>query len=653
MIQLVGVHKRFGHTLLFEDLSWHIRRGERIGLVGPNGAGKTTLLEILVGRQEPDLGRVVRTKGVTVGLLAQEQDFSAGRSVLDEVEKATEELREVTHELRDLEARLGGADARTLERYGALRDRFEALGGYTAEAEARRVLCGLGFKNEELLQPASRFSGGWRMRIALARLLLQSPDVLLLDEPTNHLDLESLQWFEDYLAAYDGTVVVVSHDRYFLNRTVERIADLRPDGVRQYKGGYDAFIQQWEEEAAQREKQAARQDAEIAKTERFIERFRSKNTKAKQVQSRVKALEKIEKVQLLERVKAVRGFRFPQPPRTGRTVVELRDLHHAYGDIPVYRGLNLVIERGQRIALVGPNGAGKSTLLKLLAGAITQQGGELVLGHQVTVGYFAQHQLEALTAGRSVLEEMTEAADIATYPLVRGLLGAFLFSGDDVAKPVEVLSGGEKARLALCRILLRPVSLLMMDEPTNHLDLSSRETLEDALRRYEGTLVVVSHDRYFINAVCDHIFEVVSGEVRCFPGNYDDYLWKKAQEEQAAAPAVTPGGRTVAGGAAEPSEEDRRARKRREAEERKRIHQATHRLKAELEALEPQIEAAEARVAAIDEELADPASYTRDGHVPALIAERATLQASVAELYARWEALDASIAEASARALDV
>ena len=643
MIQLVGVEKRFGPKLLFEGLSWHVRKGERIGLVGPNGAGKTTLLQIMAGTLETDAGQVVRTRGVRVGMLEQEHDFTSQRSVLEEVERASPELREVIGRLAEVEAQLEGANDAMLERYGVLRDRFEALGGYRAETQAKQVLCGLGFKESELTDPASRFSGGWRMRIALARLLLSEPDVLLLDEPTNHLDLESLAWLEGHLQVYQGAIVTVSHDRYFLNRTVKHIADLTPRGVRTYTGSYDDFTRQLEEEQSQLEKRQKQQQTDIAKAERFIERFRSKNTKATLVQSKIKALEKIERIEIHARPRAMRGFHFPQPGRSGRFVVEMKQVKKAYGDNVVYESLDLTIERGQRIALVGVNGAGKTTLLRMLAGTEGIEGGTLKLGHNVDVGYFAQHQLESLNPEASVMQEMEEVADLETYRLIRGLLGAFLFSGDDVDKPVAVLSGGEKARLAICRLLLFPCALLLLDEPTSHLDLTSRESLEDALQRYQGTLVVVSHDRFFINAVCNHVLEVYpGGEVRWYPGNYDEYLWKKAREAaELAELAPEPGADT------EESEGDARARKRREAEERQRIYRATRELKKQLDSVEAEIETGEARMAEIDTVMGDAAIYQQPGKAQALGAERRKVEARVGAAYERWEVLEADIETAT------
>ena len=649
MIQVVGVSKRFGPQLLFEDLTWHIRRGERIGLVGPNGCGKTTLLRIIAGQGSPDDGRVVRSKGVTVGLLEQEQHFTSERTVLEEVEGASVELQSAIAEKEQLERQLDRADERLLARYGEVCDRFDSLGGYRAATQAAQVLGGLGFSAEELHQPASAFSGGWRMRIALARLLLTQPDVLLLDEPSNHLDLESLTWLEGHLGEYPGAIVTVSHDRYFLNRTVSHIADLTPSGVRVYTGNYDKYQAQVADEHELEEKRYKEQQAEIERVQRFIDRWRYDKTRASQVQSRVRMLEKLERIELTPRPKAMRGFHFPQPGRSGRFVVELEGVRKAYGEKVVYDGLDLVVERQRKIALVGVNGAGKTTLLRILAQVVDIEGGTRKLGHNTEVGYFAQHQLEALDPRATVLQEMEEVADITTYPLIRGLLGAFLFGQDDVDKVVGVLSGGERARLALCRLLLRPVALMLMDEPTAHLDLASRGSLEDALQRYQGTLIVVSHDRYFINEVCDHVLEVhPGGRISWYPGNYDEYHWKKMDERRRAEEQpLSPAELELQAGAGPAAGSEAKVRKRREAEERQRVYKATRHLRDEAQKAEELIEADEARLEAIDEELGDPGVYQKAGRAPTLLAERADLEGRIARAYERWETLELEIEKAT------
>ncbi|MGH7333153.1 MAG: ABC-F family ATP-binding cassette domain-containing protein, partial [Candidatus Rokuibacteriota bacterium] len=484
MIQIEGAAKSYGGRVLFRDLAWRINAGERIGLVGPNGAGKTTLCRILAGREDLDEGRVARAREATIGYLPQEVAGAGAGSVLVEALSGFADVWAIEREMEEVGEALARAPEDGLtRRYGDLQQRFEAAGGYRLETEAKAILGGLGFAPQDVGRPLGEFSGGWRMRAALACLLLVRPSLLLLDEPTNHLDLESLAWLETFLASYEGAVVVVAHDRYFLNRMVTSIADLGPAGLATYQGDYDDFLV---ERAARRElleAQARNQAKRVAEVERFIERFRYKATKARQVQSRIKMLERMERVELSRSVRHIH-FAFPEPPRTGRRVASLRGVHKAYGDRIVYAGIDLEVERGDKIALVGANGAGKSTLLRILAGVLPFEKGERVLGTHVTVHYYAQHQLDALEVTRTALEELASVAPAATQTRLRSILGAFLFSGDDVEKKVAVLSGGEKARVSLARMLVRPATLLALDEPTNHLDLASREVLEEALAAF-------------------------------------------------------------------------------------------------------------------------------------------------------------------------
>ena len=535
MISLDAVSKGYGGQELLRAMSWRIGRGERIGLVGPNGAGKTTLCRILAGAEEPDAGRVHQDTGVTVGYLPQEVTGGEERTVLAEALSGFDEVWRLEARLESLAARMAGPDAEPglTDTYGEVQHRFEALGGYRLEAEAKIILDGLGFAADAIHRPLAEFSGGWRMRAALARLLLLRPDLLLLDEPTNHLDLESLAWLENFLAAYEGTVVIVSHDRYFLNRMVTAIADLGGGGVTIYHGDYDHFLVEREARQALLEAQARNQAKRVAEIERFIERFRYKASKARQVQSRVKMLDRMDRIETEAAARRIH-FSFPQPPRTGRLVGRLIGVHKAYGDNVVYAGMDFQVERGDRVALVGVNGAGKSTLLKMLAGALEFDRGERLLGSHVEVQYYAQHQLDALDPSRTVLEELEHAAPEAQISSLRTILGSFLFSGDAVGKKVAVLSGGEKARLALAKMLARPAALLCMDEPTNHLDLASKEVLEDALSGFTGTIVFISHDRYFINRIATQVVEVAHGQLTTHLGTYDDYL-----EAKAAAAATT------------------------------------------------------------------------------------------------------------------
>jgi ATP-binding cassette subfamily F protein 3 len=701
VIQLEDISKGFGGQPLFRDVTWRIAERERIGLVGPNGAGKTTLCRILSGLEEPDTGEVSRPRGVTVGYLPQEVASAPTGSVLAEALAGFEAVWALEREMEDVARALETKPSEALtERYGALQHRFDALGGYRLETQARAILSGLGFRPDELARPLGEFSGGWRMRAALARLLLLAPSLLLLDEPTNHLDLASLAWLEDFLARYEGTVVVVSHDRYFLNRMVTSIADLTPEGLVVYPGDYDDFLVEREARRELLEARARNQAKRIAEVERFIERFRYQATKARQVQSRVKMLERVERIELPGTRRQVH-FTFPEPPRTGRRVAALTGIHKAYGDNVVYAGIDVAVERGERVALVGENGAGKSTLLKLLAGVLSFERGDRTLGAHVAVHYYAQHQLEALDPARTVLEELEAVAPESTHTRLRTILGAFLFSGDSVDKKVAVLSGGEKARLALARMLVRPAALLCLDEPTNHLDLASREVLESALAVFPGTIVFISHDRYFINRIATVVVEVAHGTLTRYPGSYDDYLDAKARgggvtarasgrghapplpEAKAAAErAQTPKPSPRRHGHAASSEaSSREARERgvpsaaraldavasrgptsspaaRErpasasdtAAERpgvrlvkKKPSQEVKELRRRVEEVERKIHGLERRIAEIGAALSDPRLYLDGDRVRAVSGERKAAEEEMAGLLREWESLSTAL----------
>ncbi len=560
MLHLTDISKSFGTQTVLDEASLHIKPGMRIGLIGANGAGKTTLLRMIVGEMSLDGGEISARKDLRIGFLPQEIEEIADHAVIEEVlashleildaERRIEELGDEISRVYDAEAAAGGgaapaADAEhLLHEMGALQTAFENAQGYELEAKAQSILRGMGFKETDFNRPIAELSGGWRMRVALARLLLEQPDLLLMDEPTNHLDLESLIWLEEFLMGWTGALLVISHDRYFLNRMVTHIADLDRGEIDLYAGDYDHY----EEEKRQRYEAlvnaAKNQEREIESAEAFIRRFRAKNTKAKQVQQRIRKLEKTERINAPSLERKTIKFRFPQPPRTGRVVAEVKKARKAYGDNIVYKKLDLVVERGEKIALVGPNGAGKSTLLKMLAGVIEPDSGTLTLGHSVRREYFAQHQLEVLHPGQTVLKAMEEVAGpVGRLPEVRGYLGTFLFGENDVTKQVGVLSGGEKARLALARMLMDPAGLLLLDEPTNHLDMDSRAVLTEALRQFEGAVVFISHDRHLINAIGTKVIEVRDGKLAHYPGDWEYYLWKKAQEAlgtsaAAAAPAA-------------------------------------------------------------------------------------------------------------------
>ena len=547
MLHLTDISKSFGTQTVLDEASLHIKPGMRIGLIGANGAGKTTLLRIIVGEMSLDGGEISARKDLRIGFLPQEIEEIADHAVIEEVlashleildtERRIEELGEEISRVYDSEATAGGgppldSDAEhLLHEMGALQTAFENAHGYELEAQAQSILRGMGFKETDFNRPIAELSGGWRMRVALARLLLEKPDLLLMDEPTNHLDLESLIWLEEFLLGWTGALLVISHDRYFLNRMVTHIADLDRGEIDLYAGDYDHY----EEEKRQRYEAlvnaAKNQEREIESAEAFIRRFRAKNTKAKQVQQRIRKLEKTERVNAPSLERKTIKFRFPQPPRTGRVVAEVKRARKAYGDNIVYKKLDLVVERGEKIALVGPNGAGKSTLLKMLAGVIEPDSGTLTLGHSVRREHFAQHQLEVLHPEQTVLKTMEEVAGpVGRLPEVRRFLGTFLFGENDVTKQVGVLSGGEKARLALARMLMDPAGLLLLDEPTNHLDMDSRAVLTEALRQFEGAVIFISHDRHLINAIGTKVIEVRDGKLGHYPGDWEYYLWKKAQE---------------------------------------------------------------------------------------------------------------------------
>jgi len=545
MLHLTEISKSFGSQVILDGASLHVKPGMRVGLVGANGAGKTTLLRLIAGEMSLDGGEISARKDLRVGFLPQEIEEIADHPVMDEVLASYVEVLTAEHRIAELGRRLENAygpdsgndrDAEDPEallgELGALQTAFENAHGYELETRAQTILRGMGFRDEDFQRPIAELSGGWRMRVALARLLLEQPDLLLMDEPTNHLDLESLLWLEEFLLGWSGALIVISHDRYFLNRMATHIADLDRGIIDLYAGGYEDFEREKRQRYEALVNAAKNQQREIEAAESFVRRFRAKNTKAKQVQQKIRQLERVERIDAPTLERKTIKFRFPQPPRTGRVVAEIKHVRKAYGDNVVYKRLDLVVERGEKIALVGPNGAGKSTLLKLLAGVIEPDGGTLKLGYNVRREYFAQHQLEVLHPGATVLKTMEEAAAPAgRLPEVRGYLGTFLFDEDDVTKKVGVLSGGEKARLALAKMLIDPAGLLLLDEPTNHLDMDSRAVLTEALAQFEGSVVFISHDRHLINAIGTKVIEVRDGRLIHYPGDWEYYQWKKAAEQ--------------------------------------------------------------------------------------------------------------------------
>jgi ATP-binding cassette subfamily F protein 3 len=676
MIQLSELTRSFGDRVLFDHVTWQITDRERVGLCGPNGAGKTTLLKMLAGLDEPDAGSILKPAALRVGYLPQDGLEHSGRSVFEEASSAFDELLAMKAEMHALEQRLGDqsipeAEHDTmLHRYSDLQDRFRLHDGYSIELKTATVLQGLGFKASDFERPTETFSGGWQMRIALAKLLLGQPDLLLLDEPTNHLDLDARNWLEAYLNAYPHAVILVSHDRFFLDAVVTRIADLTLRTLTDYHTNYSGYLAEHHERIEAMRKAKREQDEEVARVRMFIDRFRYQATKASQVQSRIKLLEKVVPIEVPPERKKIH-FDFPPCARSGRMVLELKHARKAYGGLVVFRDLELHIERGDRIALVGPNGAGKSTLMRMLSGEEAPDGGQRGLGHNVVMQYFAQDEATRMEPSPTVYETLASGSPLQMVPMIRNILGGFLFSGDDVYKPVRVLSGGERTRLAVARMLLRPSNTLLLDEPTNHLDLDSKEVLLDALVDYGGTLIFVSHDRYFVERLATKIIEIGRGDAVIYPGTYTEFLYRKEHPEgadgrdgrdrdrrerksgTAGAPSEPPATRVH--GARPPSRVDRLAlekqqsredRKKADAEARKRSRAAQAR-QARIESLEGRIAECEAAIRDIEAEMAAPGFYDDRADAQPVIDRHQSLMWQVGELIHQWEELQSLIDLAS------
>ena len=539
MIALANINKQYGKQLIFVEASFQLNPGEKVGLVGPNGAGKTTLFRMIVGEEVPDEGEVTVPRKTTIGYFRQDVEEMSGRSVLDEAIAGSGRLGDLHHELESLQqamedpARFDEMD-RVLERFGIVQEEYEHLGGYTLEAQAREVLHGLGLSGEQIDGDVGKLSGGWKMRVALARVLLGKPDVLLMDEPTNHLDIESIIWLEQFLKSLPGALLMTSHDREFMNRIVDEIAEIDAGEITVYSGNYDFYERERAIREANLQAAYARQQAMLAKEQRFIDRFRTHAAKAAQVQSRIKALDKIEKIELPKKRHVVK-FEFRAPPRSGDQVVVIEDLHKAFGSRIIYDGLNLTVRRGERWAVMGKNGAGKTTLLKMVAAVLNPDSGEVRLGASVKMGYFAQQSLDVLDPDLTVIEQLQKDFPHDGLGVLRTLAGAFQFSGDDVDKKVRALSGGEKSRLAMARMLYEPPNFLVLDEPTNHLDLATKEMLVAALKDFEGTMMFVSHDRMFLRGLGSRVMELggetgTSRDPLVYPGSYVEYVQKTGHE---------------------------------------------------------------------------------------------------------------------------
>ncbi|MDR3569678.1 MAG: ABC-F family ATP-binding cassette domain-containing protein [Syntrophobacteraceae bacterium] len=635
MLNLKEVSKYVGGKELFRNVSFHVHPGDRIGLIGPNGAGKSTLFGIILGSIEPDSGDVAKAGAVRVGWLPQEMVPAEGKSVIERATDVSGEAQQLRAELELLQSALRREEDRRVltdlaARHAAVFEKIEHLVGYDLEARAEKVLAGLGFGGHQLSIPAKDLSGGMVMRLELARLLLAEPDLLLLDEPTNHLDLESLLWLEDYLLNCSSALVLVSHDRTFLNRTVRRIVEIDGGMLQEYAGSYDFYL---EEKAKRMEIRMAtykNQQDRIRQLERFIDKNRCNKKTAAQAQSRVKTLEKIEKVEAPLSGQQIR-FGFPPCARSGKTVVELQNVSKSFGDTTVYSGIDLLVTRGDKIAFLGPNGAGKSTLLKILAGVVTPDTGEVSVGLNTATGYYAQHQWEQLSPGATVFEEALSVSGDMLQTQLRAILGAFLFQGEDVFKRTSVLSGGEKARLVLCKLLLGHPNFLLLDEPTNHLDIASRVVLEKALSEFSATVCFISHDRQFINAAANKILVVQSGGIHLFHGNYDDFsrTWRSRLDAPPPDEAAKPGGNGV---------KSQTSQKREQAQLRNELFRARKPVQELVERIEKELDCCHAELEALKERLSDTQTYKQGKLAVEIQSRYRQTQGRINELTGQWEA---------------